>query len=55
MILADKEEPRRSCNRHFDCDEAERLVLERHPGKTRMDISFNFHCHNDECEECFGN
>lgn len=38
----------RSCNRHSDCDEAE---IKRF-GK--IDYYPNFHCHDDECEDCFG-
>lgn len=39
----------RSCNRHADCDAAE--AKERAGGR----ISFiGFHCHDDECEDCFG-
>ena|ERR1039458_10197308 len=43
-----------SCNRHVDCDIAIQVWLEKHPGKTRTDIPFSFHCHDDECEDCFG-
>lgn len=43
---------RTGCNRHDDCEQAEKDRLTRHPG-TRP--PFSFHCHNDECEECFGN
>lgn len=46
--------PIRSCNRHFDCEKAEAEWLERNPKKSRYDIHADFHCHNDECEECFG-
>ena len=45
---------KRSCNRHFDCEDAEAKVLARNPGMKKIDIGFNFHCHNDECEDCFG-
>ena len=41
----------RSCNRHADCNEAERLRIERYPGTL---VPANFHCHDDECEDCFG-
>jgi|SRR6185437_1201379 len=44
-------EPKRSCNRHDDCDEAERFLLERHPGKTKADIHLDFHCHREDCED----
>jgi hypothetical protein len=42
---------KRSCNRHHDCDAAEAEVLAKNPGKT---ISFSFHCHDEDCEDCFG-
>jgi hypothetical protein len=55
----------RTCNRHFDCDKAEQEVKERweanwkeqYPGQTKRfpGVSASFHCHDDECEECFGN
>lgn len=38
----------RSCNRHLDCDAADRAAQER--GASRAS-----HCHDDCCEECFGN
>lgn len=40
--------PHRSCNRHYDCDAAE---IKRF-GATGYYA--NFHCHDDECEDCFG-
>ena len=43
-------EIKRTCNRHVDCDEAERKLIAA--GKSRPFI--NFHCHDDCCEECFG-
>ncbi len=45
---------KRSCNRHSDCDDAEAKLLERTPGMTKANISFNFHCHDEDCEDCFG-
>lgn len=44
---------KRSCNRHDDCDEAERKVMEKH-GIERHQISASFHCHDECCEDCFG-
>ena len=44
----------RSCNRHDDCDKAEEEVLARNPGKTKADIHYSFHCHSEDCEDCFG-
>ena len=44
------EEHSNSCNRHSDCEAAEREYYNRtgvHPG-------FNFHCHDECCEDCFG-
>lgn len=46
--------PPRSCNCHSDCNAAELDVMRRNPGTTRIDISFSFHCHDEDCEECFG-
>ena len=36
-----KQPTRRSCNRHEDCDEADRQ------GRS-------IHCHTEDCEDCFG-
>lgn len=44
---------KRSCNRHDDCGEADKTYLSIHT-KERFTPA-NFHCHNDECEDCFGN
>jgi len=42
-----------SCNRHEDCDEAEKRYRELN--KPAYDLlPANFHCHNDECPDCFG-
>src|SRR5208337_2169933 len=43
-----------SCNRHADCEKAEEELLARNPGMKKSDIHLNFHCHDDECEDCFG-
>jgi hypothetical protein len=45
-----------TCNRHVDCDAAEAEVLKKYPTLylTRNDIGLNFHCHDEECEDCFG-
>lgn len=40
--------PRRTCNRHDDCDSAD--VLARDDGRLAAE-----HCHDEGCEECFGN
>ncbi len=48
-IPATVEPPKvRSCNRHADCDEAE-IKRQGHIGYIP-----NFHCHDDCCEDCFG-
>lgn len=39
--------PHRSCNLHRDCDKADETARAR--GRDRAD-----HCHDDECEGCFG-
>lgn len=38
-----------SCNRHNDCKKAEEASGQR--GRTNF---INFHCHDDECPDCFG-
>jgi hypothetical protein len=43
----------RSCNRHDDCAVADDRWREGHPGQTYPPP--NFHCHDDCCEDCFGN
>lgn len=40
----------RSCNRHTDCDDAEA----REEKRTNAPILAGFHCHDDECPDCFG-
>ena len=45
---------KRSCNRHGDCEKANQELLARNPGMNRWDIPPNFHCHDDDCEDCFG-
>jgi hypothetical protein len=50
---------RRSCNRDDDCAKAEQEAKERWetkwPDRRWPGVSPSFHCHDDECEECFGN
>jgi hypothetical protein len=41
-----------SCNRHDNCDEARKTWLLNHP--TEKFTPAGFHCHDDECEDCFG-
>jgi hypothetical protein len=41
----------RSCNRHIDCGLAVQMWKDKHNGEGP---GFNFHCHDDECEDCFG-
>lgn len=43
-------ENRRSCNRHDDCTKAE----EEFKAENGRAPGFNFHCHDEECEDCFG-
>lgn len=40
------------CNRHGDCVAANAKWLAEHPGQRW--IPANFHCHDDDCEDCFG-
>ena len=41
-----------SCNRHSDCKAADAKWLESHPDEKF--VPFNIHCHDEECEGCFG-
>ena len=46
----------RNCNRHLDCDAADARAAEA--GKRNewgMPITRTDHCHDDCCEDCFGN
>jgi hypothetical protein len=45
---------KRGCNRHSDCEAAEIALLAKNPDMTKTQISLSFHCHDDECEDCFG-
>jgi hypothetical protein len=47
-----KAETKRSCNRHDDCDKANAEWLADHT-KERF-APFNIHCHDENCEDCFG-
>ena len=47
-----KESVERSCNRHVDCTIAEEEWLRKNPDYVR--IGPNFHCHDEDCEDCFG-
>ena len=44
---------KRECNRHDDCDKAETEWLKAHP--TDLWPPAGMHCHDDCCEDCFGN
>lgn len=50
-IEHDRSKDRRSCNRHDDCNEADQQYMIVHATPFTPP---NFHCHNDECEDCFG-
>lgn len=39
-----------SCNRHSDC----KAATEKFRATNGRDPGFSFHCHDDECEDCFG-
>ena len=40
----------RSCNRHSDCSLAEFEYVQKYGNSPRN----NFHCHDEYCEDCFG-
>lgn len=42
--------PARTCNRHVDCDVADRRSIIANQNKYRLAS----HCHDDCCEDCFG-
>lgn len=44
--------PKRTCNRHTDCDAAVLKWKAEHPQSPYTPV--DFHCHDDECEDCFG-
>jgi hypothetical protein len=46
--------PTNSCNRHNNCEVAIQEWLAKYPNKKRTDIPFSFHCHAEDCEDCFG-
>ena len=46
-------EPEKGCNRHEDCAKADDDWRGRHSGEKYPPVSF--HCHDECCEECFGN
>lgn len=51
-VVVGIEEPVKSCNRHSHCKMAESVWLKNHPEAKRIPLSF--HCHDDDCEDCFG-
>lgn len=44
---------KKSCNRHFDCDEADRIAKEKQRERGLFERGAD-HCHDDCCEDCFG-
>ncbi len=48
-----KEDTKKTCNRHDDCDDANAKYLIRHPEEKF--VPYSFHCYDDECPDCFGN
>ena len=52
-LTPDKPAKRVGCNRHSNCEQAAKDWLMNHHMEKYVPI--NFHCHDDECEECFGN
>jgi len=43
-----------TCNRHDDCEAATLAYMQRHEIKHRWQVPFRLHCHDENCEECFG-
>lgn len=50
LPIPPREPVRNSCNRHGDCEKAEAAFKEKNGRLPNL----NFHCHDDECEDCFG-
>lgn len=52
--------PKRSCNRHADCDKAEAEFKKLYPNGKEVGYTYKHviykpdHCHDECCEECFG-
>lgn len=42
-----------TCNRHDDCEAETLRWMARNKAK-RWELPADFHCHSDDCEECFG-
>ena len=45
-------ETTKGCNRHTDCAAANKKWLAEHPKENF--VPFSFHCHSEDCEDCFG-
>lgn len=45
---------RKTCNRHSDCRQAELEWAARNPEKVKQGLGYGFHCHSEDCEDCFG-
>ena len=43
---------RNTCNRHSNCEQAAKDWLNNHGMEKYVPVGF--HCHDDECEDCFG-
>lgn len=50
IAAAKREAERNKCNRHSDCAAANQAYRAKHG----RDPNFGFHCHDDDCEDCFG-
>lgn len=51
---ARREAEANTCNRHNDCEAATKAYIERRKLKHAWEMPVDFHCHNENCEECFG-
>lgn len=51
LPVAPSDKFKNSCNRHADCNAATENWKLNHNGQLP---GFNFHCHDEECEDCFG-
>jgi len=47
VLVSVPPKPKRTCNMHEDCDAADARAVAR-------GSLYSYHCHDDECEDCFG-
>ena len=51
--MGEQMKEKRQCNRHFDCDAADEKAKLKQRELGRYESGTD-HCHDDCCEDCFG-